>query len=145
GTTSQILTCSGDQAARFWNVDNGGSGVTFGGNKDFLYRVGVSPDGKNVAAGGGEGVVRPDNGGNRQLGEALQPPEAEVEREWGGRSEARWGAYAYSLNVWWSGNGSRCDGPPFAGPTHELTPPAKHLWPEPFAPPPALPVLQAAP
>jgi WD40 repeat protein len=81
GTTSQILTCSGDQAARFWNVDNGGSGVTFGGSKDFLYAVGVSPDGKIVAAGGEEGVVRLYNGANGQLVKALVPPETEGQKK----------------------------------------------------------------
>src|SRR5262249_47427647 len=78
GTTSQIPTCAGDQAARVWNVDNGGSGMTFGGNKDFLYAVGVSPDGKIVAAGGEEGVVRLYNGGNGQLVKALVPPGTEA-------------------------------------------------------------------
>ncbi len=74
GKTSQVVACSGDQNARFWNVDNGGGGITFGGGKDFLYAVGVSPDGKVVAAGGEEGVVRLYNGANGQLIKALLPP-----------------------------------------------------------------------
>lgn len=74
GGTSQVVTCSGDQLVRLWNVDNGGTGMTFGGSGDFLYAVGVSPDGKVVAAGGEEGVVRLYNGGNGQLLKALVPP-----------------------------------------------------------------------
>jgi WD40 repeat protein len=74
GKTSQVVTCSGDQNVRFWNVDNGGGGTTFGGSRDFLYAVGVSPDGKVVAAGGEEGVVRLYNGANGQLLKSLVPP-----------------------------------------------------------------------
>jgi WD40 repeat protein len=76
GKTSEILTCSGDQTVRFWNVDNGSGGLAFGGNKDFVYAVGVSPDGKVVAAGGEEGVVRLYNGANGQLIKELLPPGA---------------------------------------------------------------------
>jgi len=77
GTTSEIVTCSGDPLVRFWNVDNGGGGMTFGGNNDFLYAVSVSSDGKIVAAGGEEGIVRLYNGTNGQLLKALLPPGAE--------------------------------------------------------------------
>jgi WD40 repeat protein len=74
GTTSEIVTCSGDPLVRCWNVDNGGGGITFGGHKDFLYAVSVSADGKIVAAGGEEGIVRLYNGTNGQLIKALLPP-----------------------------------------------------------------------
>jgi WD40 repeat protein len=77
GKTSQVVTCSGDQNVRYWNVDNGGGGIAFGGSRDFLYAVGVSPDGKVVAAGGEEGVVRLYNGTNGQLLKALLPPGVE--------------------------------------------------------------------
>jgi len=77
GKTSQVLSCSGDNNARFWNVDNGGGGITFGGSKDFLYAIGVSPDGRVVASGGEEGIVRLYNGTNGQLIKALLPPGAE--------------------------------------------------------------------
>jgi WD40 repeat protein len=74
GNTPDIVTCSGDQTVRFWNVDNGGAGLTIGDSKDYLYAVGVSADGKVVAAGGEEGVVRLYNGTNGQLLKALLPP-----------------------------------------------------------------------
>jgi len=77
GTTSEIVTCSGDGLVRFWNVDNGGSGITFGDSNDFLYAVSVSSDGKIVAAGGEEGVVRLYNGTNGQPLKILVPPDAQ--------------------------------------------------------------------
>jgi WD40 repeat protein len=74
GKTPQFVTCSGDQTVRFWNVDNGGAVRNFAGSTDFLYAVGVSPDGAVVAAGGEEGVVRLYNGTNGQLVKTLTPP-----------------------------------------------------------------------
>jgi WD40 repeat protein len=74
GKSNQFVTCSGDQTVRFWNADNGGNVRNFGGNTDFLYAVGVSPDGAIVAAGGQEGVVRLYNGTNAQLIKTLLPP-----------------------------------------------------------------------
>jgi WD40 repeat protein len=74
GTTSQFVTCGGDHLVRFWNADNGGGGVRCGGGGDFLYAVGVSPDGKLVAAGGEDGVVRVYNGGDGKLLKTLAPP-----------------------------------------------------------------------
>jgi WD40 repeat protein len=77
GKTSQFVTCSGDQTVRFWNADNGGNVRNFPGNTDFLYAVGVSPDGAVVAAGGEEGVVRLYNGANGQLVKTLTPPDVD--------------------------------------------------------------------
>jgi WD40 repeat protein len=74
GKTPQFVTCSGDAQVRFWNADNGGNVRNFGGNTDFVYAVGVSPDGSVVAAGGEEGVVRVYNGNNGQLVRTLAPP-----------------------------------------------------------------------
>jgi WD40 repeat protein len=74
GKTPEIVTCSGDTTVRFWNVDNGGNVRNFGGNSDFLYAVGVSPDGTIVAAGGEEGIVRLYNGTNGALVKELLPP-----------------------------------------------------------------------
>ena len=77
GKTNTIVTCSGDQSVRMINVDNGGNVRNFPGSADYLYAVGVSPDGALVAAGGEEGVVRLYNGTNGQLVKTLQPPAAE--------------------------------------------------------------------
>jgi WD40 repeat protein len=74
GKTADFVTCSGDQSVRFWNADNGGNVRNFGGNNDYLYAVGVSPDGNVVAAGGEEGVLRLYNGANGQLLHSLLPP-----------------------------------------------------------------------
>jgi WD40 repeat protein len=74
GKTPQFVTCSGDNTVRFWNVDNGGNIRNFGGSNDFLYAVGVSPDGSVVAAGGEEGIVRLYNGTNGTLVKELVPP-----------------------------------------------------------------------
>jgi WD40 repeat protein len=81
GATGQIVTCSGDQTVRIINVDNGGNVRNFGGSTDFLYAVGVSPDGAIVAAGGEEGVVRLYNGTNAQLVKTLVPPGTETPGE----------------------------------------------------------------
>jgi WD40 repeat protein len=64
---------------RFWDVDNGGNGMTLGGSNDYLYALGISADGKVVAAGGEEGIVRLYDGGNGQLIKALLPPDAQAE------------------------------------------------------------------
>jgi WD40 repeat protein len=77
GKTSQVATCSGDQTVRFWDIDNGNGGLTIGGSNDYLYAVDVSSDGKVVAAGGEEGIVRLFNGENGQLIKALLPPGAD--------------------------------------------------------------------
>ena len=76
GKTDQFATCSGDQTVRFWNI-NGGTTRNFGGSADFLYALGVSPDGALVAAGGQEGIVRVYNGTNGQLLKSLLPPDAQ--------------------------------------------------------------------
>ena len=81
GKTPQFATCSGDQTVRFWNVDNGGNIRNFGGAaNDYLYALGVSPDGSVVASGGEEGVVRLYNGTNGQLVKALLPPGVEAKK-----------------------------------------------------------------
>lgn len=81
GTTPRIVTCSGDQAVRMWNVDSGGTERQFAAANDFLYAVGVSPDGTIVAAGGEEGIVRLYNGANGQLLKQLLPPGLAAEKK----------------------------------------------------------------
>jgi WD40 repeat protein len=79
--TPVFATCSGDTQVRFWNVDNGGNTRNFSGNTDFLYALGVSPDGAIVAAGGEEGVVRLYNGNNGSLIKVLLPPGVETPKK----------------------------------------------------------------
>jgi WD40 repeat protein len=71
--TATFVTCGGDGGSVLWNADNGGNQRTFPGAKDFLYAVAVSGDGKLVAHGGEEGVVRLYNGDNGQLIKELLP------------------------------------------------------------------------
>ncbi len=58
GKTPTFWTASGDNTAKQWNVDNGGNTKTLQDAKDFLYGIGVTPDGQVVATGGEEGIVR---------------------------------------------------------------------------------------
>jgi len=81
GKTPQIVTCSGDQTVRMWNVDNGGTIRQFGSTSDYLYSVGVSPDGLIVAAGGQEGILRIYNGNNGQKLRELNPPGIELPKK----------------------------------------------------------------
>ncbi len=74
GNTPQFVVCAGDGSVKFFNADNGGNTRNFGGNNDFVYALGVSPDGAIVAAGGEEGVVRLYNGNNGSLLKTLVEP-----------------------------------------------------------------------
>ncbi|MEZ6141803.1 MAG: c-type cytochrome domain-containing protein [Zavarzinella sp.] len=56
--TNKVLTVSGDESVKQWNSDNGGNERTFAGASDFLYCVAISADGKMIASGGEEGIVR---------------------------------------------------------------------------------------
>jgi len=78
GKGNQFVTCSGDQSVRMWNADNGGNTRNYGSGNDYLYCVGVSPDGAVVAAGGQEGIVRLYNGTSGALIKALSPPGTEA-------------------------------------------------------------------
>ncbi len=81
GKTNTFLTASGDQAVKLWNIDNGGNQKNFAGGGDYLYAVAASPDGKLVATGGEEGVVRLYNGDSAALIKALYPPGEEPKKE----------------------------------------------------------------
>jgi WD40 repeat protein len=76
GKNPLFITCSGDQTIRVWNAGNGGNTRNYGGGGDFLYCVGVSPDGAVVAAGGQDGAVRLYNGTTGALIKLLVPPDA---------------------------------------------------------------------
>jgi WD40 repeat protein len=78
GKTGQFATCSGDQTVKFWNVDNGGNTRTLSGNTDYLYALGVSPDGTVVATGGEDGVVRLYTNNSNAPTKSLLPPGVEL-------------------------------------------------------------------
>jgi len=79
GIKPEFATCSGDQTVKFWNVDNGGNTRNFGGSNDFLYALGVSPDGNIVVTGGEDGLARLYNGANPgQAAKLLLPPGVEA-------------------------------------------------------------------
>ncbi len=80
GKSAQFATCSGDTQIKYFNT-GGGSIRNFGQNNDFIYAIGVSPDGQVLAAGGQEGIVRVYNGGNGQLVRSLLPPYLQPQRE----------------------------------------------------------------
>jgi WD40 repeat protein len=75
GKTPQFLTCSGDQQVRLWNSDTGGNTGNYSGSTDFVYAVGVSPDGTVVASGGEEGIVRLYKSSGQPF-KLLLPPDA---------------------------------------------------------------------
>ncbi len=81
GKTNTFLTASGDASAKLWNVDNGGNQRTFSGATDFLFAVAASADGKVVATGGEEGVLRIYNGANGSLVKAAYPPGEEPKKD----------------------------------------------------------------
>lgn len=81
GKTNTFLTASGDQSVKLWNVENGGNQRTFSGGTDFVYAVAASADGKLVATGGEEGVVRLYNGDSAALIKPLYPPGEEPKKE----------------------------------------------------------------
>lgn len=71
--TPNFITCGGDGGSTQWSADNGNNMRAFAGAKDYLYAVAVSTDGKLVAHGGEEGVVRLYNGDNGTLIKELLP------------------------------------------------------------------------
>jgi hypothetical protein len=69
--TPMIATCSADGTVRLWNPMNGAAVRTLGGHTDWVYAVAISPDGKQVAAGGWNGEVRVWDAGNGNLVKAF--------------------------------------------------------------------------
>ena len=71
--TNEVLTGSGDHSVRRKRTNNGGEVRSFGGSTDFVYAVASSSDGKKLAAGGQDSVVRvwTDNG---QIFAEFSPP-----------------------------------------------------------------------
>ena len=58
GMTHDAVATSGDKTIRVFNVDSGQLGKQFSGVNDFLYCGTISADGKIIAAGGKDGVLR---------------------------------------------------------------------------------------
>lgn len=58
GLENQVLTSSGDQSVQVKRGDNGGNVRAFGGFDDFVHCVDISADGRTIAAGGQDSVVR---------------------------------------------------------------------------------------
>ena len=81
GKTATFLTSSGDATVKLWNVDSGGNQRTYSGATDFVFAVGASTDGKVVASGGEEGVLRIYNGDSAALIKAAYPPGEEPKKE----------------------------------------------------------------
>jgi hypothetical protein len=81
GATNQFATCSGDQTVKFFNTD-GGTTKNFPAAPDYLYAVGVSPDGAIVVTGCEDGIVRLYNGANPgQAAKLLVPPGVELPKK----------------------------------------------------------------
>jgi len=74
GKANQFLLASGDGSAKLWNSD-GGAGKNYDGAKDFLYAVAASADGKTIATGGEEGLIRLYGGDGGQLVKTIESPE----------------------------------------------------------------------
>ena len=81
GKSSVFLLCAGDGSAKLWNAENANQQKSFDSGKEYLHAAAVSPDGKLVATGGEEGIVRLFNAETAQLVKALLPPGAEVKKE----------------------------------------------------------------
>lgn len=81
GKDGRFLTSGGDAAVKLWSVDNGGNQRTFAGAADYLFAVAASGDGKLVATGGEEGILRVYNGENGNLVKAAYPPGEEPRKE----------------------------------------------------------------
>jgi WD40 repeat protein len=81
GKAGLFLTSGGDAAVKLWNIDNGGNQRNFAGATDYLFAVAASADGKLVATGGEEGVLRIYNGDNATLVKAAYPPGEEPKKE----------------------------------------------------------------
>ncbi len=58
GTTHDAVATSGDKTIRVFNADSGQMGKQFSGVNDFLYCGAISQDGKTIAAGGQDGILR---------------------------------------------------------------------------------------
>lgn len=58
GLTANIVASAGDNLVHMKNADNAGNVKQLGGFADFVYCVDATPDGKLIAAGGHDSVIR---------------------------------------------------------------------------------------
>lgn len=77
GKKGEILTSGGDNQVKQFNSANGGSTKAFPGATDFIYAIGVNPEGTIVATGGQEGIVRVYNAATGAILKSLLPPDAQ--------------------------------------------------------------------
>ena len=77
GKKAEFLTSGGDNQVKMFNAANGGAVRNFAGATDFVYAIGVNPEGTVVAAGGQDGIVRVYNGTSSALLKSLLPPDAQ--------------------------------------------------------------------
>jgi Planctomycete cytochrome C/WD domain, G-beta repeat len=57
-TLPLMVTCSADKTVKVWNPETGANTKTLSGLTDHVFAAAISPDGKQVAAGGYDGEVR---------------------------------------------------------------------------------------
>jgi WD40 repeat protein len=77
--TANFITAAGDAGAKLWSAESGQSAKSYAGSSDFLYAVAVSDDGKIVATGGEDGIVRLYD--EKGAMKPLLPPGAELPKE----------------------------------------------------------------
>ena len=73
GSTPRTIVSSGDHNLTLLSTENGNHEKSYGGANDFLYSLGVTPDGTLVAAGGQDGVLRVWNVENAQVVRSFEP------------------------------------------------------------------------
>lgn len=78
GLENQVLVSSGDQSVQIKRGDNGGNVRAFGGFSDFVHCVDISADGRTIAAGGQDSIVRIWSNDGQQLAELRGEPEIET-------------------------------------------------------------------
>jgi WD40 repeat protein len=77
--TANFITAAGDAGAKLWSAESGQSTKNYAGSNDFLYAVAVSDDGKIVATGGEDGIVRMYD--EKGAMKTLLPPGAELPKD----------------------------------------------------------------
>ena len=74
GKKAEFVSAGGDHLVKMFSATNGGTTKTFTGANDFIYAIGVNPEGTVVVTGGEEGIVRVYNGATAAVQKTLMPP-----------------------------------------------------------------------